>query len=67
MERNRTRPKRLAPDGPAQRCNVSLTPAQAAWLVSQGCPASAVLRMLVDDAMQVAKSIQFKTNSDASS
>ena len=47
-----TRPKRLSPSGRAHTCQVSLTPAQAAWLASRGCPASAVLRMLVDDAMQ---------------
>jgi hypothetical protein len=52
MERSKTRPKRLAPSGRAHTCQVSLTPAQAAWLASRGCPASAVLRMLVDDAMQ---------------
>jgi len=47
-----TRPKRLAPSGRAHTCQVSLTPAQADWLASRGCPASAVLRMLVDDAMR---------------
>jgi len=52
MERTKTRPKRLAPSGRAHTCQVSLTPAQAAWLASRGCPASAVLRMLVDDAMK---------------
>jgi hypothetical protein len=52
MERSKTRPKRLAPSGRASTCQVSLTPAQAEWLASRGCPASAVLRMLVDDAMK---------------
>jgi len=47
-----TRPKRLAPSGRAQTCQVSLTPTQAVWLASRGCPASAVLRMLVEDAMK---------------
>jgi hypothetical protein len=51
--RSKTRPKRLGTSGRAQTCQVSLTPAQAVWLASQGCPASAVLRMLVDDAMRL--------------
>ena len=53
MERTRNRPKRLAPSGRAQTCQVSLTPAQAVWLASRGIPASAVLRQLVDDAMRL--------------
>jgi hypothetical protein len=48
MERTKTRPKRLAPSGRAQTCQVSLTPAQADWLASRGCPASAYLRQLVE-------------------
>jgi hypothetical protein len=51
MERSKTRPKRLAPSGRAHTCQVSLTPAQAAWLASRGCPASAVLRQLVEREM----------------
>jgi len=47
----RSRPYRLAEGGRAKTCQVSLSPPQAAWLASQGIPASAVLRMLVDDAM----------------
>jgi hypothetical protein len=52
-----TRPKRLSPSGRAHTCQVSLTPAQADWLASRGCPASAVLRMLVDDAMRLAEPV----------
>lgn len=47
----RSRPYRLSDGGRAKTCQVSLSPPQAAWLASQGIPASAVLRMLVDDAM----------------
>ena len=47
----RSRPRRLSDGGRAPTCQVSLSPLQAAWLASQGIPASAVLRMLVDDAM----------------
>ena len=47
----RSRPYRLGDGGRAKTCQVSLSPPQAAWLASQGIPASAVLRMLVDDAM----------------
>lgn len=47
----RSRPYRLGEGGRAKTCQVSLSPLQAAWLASQGIPASAVLRMLVDDAM----------------
>ena len=47
----RSRPYRLSDGGRAKTFQVSLSPLQAAWLASQGIPASAVLRMLVDDAM----------------
>ena len=47
----RSRPRLLSDGGRAPTCQVSLSPPQAAWLASQGIPASAVLRMLVDDAM----------------
>jgi len=57
MERSKTRPKRLSPSGRAHTCQVSLTPAQAAWLASRGIPASAVLRSLVDDAMRIAEPV----------
>lgn len=47
----RSRPYRLSKGGRAKTVQVSLSPPQAAWLASQGIPASAVLRKLVDDAM----------------
>lgn len=50
----RSRPYRLSDGGRAKTCQVSLSPPQAAWLASQGIPASAVLRKLVDLAMAVA-------------
>jgi hypothetical protein len=54
MERTKTRPKRLAPSGRAHTCQVSLTPAQAAWLASRGVTASAYLRGLVEHEMWLA-------------
>lgn len=47
----RSRPYRLSDGGRAKTCQVSLSPPQADWLASQGIPASAALRKLVDLAM----------------